>query len=46
MILLALHIFERNGIIAYALPEPTSGKTHESDLVLFGEYKRAFRRLL
>lgn len=40
MSLKIMELFHSNGVIAYALPDHTSGKTQPCDLRLFGQFKR------
>lgn len=41
-----LQLFKENNIIAYAIPAHTSGKLQPCDVVLFGEFKKAFNVVL
>eukprot|EP00171_Calliarthron_tuberculosum_P002656 IDg2656t1 len=46
MTLAVLELFDANGIIAYALPAHTSGKTQPCDCVLFASYKQHLNKSL
>ena len=46
MSLAVLELYAANGIIVYALPSHTSGKTQPMDVLVFGLYKSAFKKVI